>query len=752
MKNRLLLGRLLFYDGKVKEAAGHASAIVAQKKVSAPTLEESAKTLLKSCETKSHDWEALATRPFYKDVCKLGLLAVYYRNAGNQEKFESTIQEILKDNKPSYNRGEALMLSRQWDKAIENFSENSLHRFVHLSQLLGKHESALKLIGLENPNGRSAAWYQESLLAVESLALPTMEKRSMRRPSIKILPRRKDKDSKPDDGDEKIKPAILVDLPDYQFEKTKREQLLLAVQVADLLCEIGEDEEAISLLTAIGKTEFSKQDHQTCFPRILRVERDRELYSQLEKHLVEYLQKYEMHEKAWREVLPKEGVAGAASAAVVWLKVLSEREKTQKSEINVEHVRRVVRLYSTNRFPFISEPELESLAKKFVTSVHVTKSPADNLTHLARLCNHHGHSEMALKYFKSALSFKSSYSNRLNVADQYRRMEQWEDARKAYTKTVISNPESVTARMLAGYCDIQAGKATLAQLDGESDPAPRLESNNNVKAAKKMIQRGEEAMRWADLSLLYDTSRRYALSNDFNTRGLEDLRVEQLHRIVDFQNARPIYFVAGGSLAFNDETMPLDERLFLVSIGQACINHPSSWYEFMDGYTAAGSNNELLRTQYRIEQNNISGALDAARDCHNASPYDVKKAFELVEAFEKAGETDAADEVFKNYFDFMEASTKQYPKSFFFHHCLASLCLMCERELEEGLKFAKLAVTMPCKQAAVHLTLAQLHFALGNKSKANDALKVAIELTPNSKEVNEAKKKFAGQGSAESQD
>ena len=748
LQNRLMLGRLLFYNGEIKEAADHATAMIEwEKSTEHPILLESAKTLRKSCETKTHNWQALASRPFYEGVCKLGLLAVFYRCDGDTEKFQATLKEILDDHKPSFARGEALMLSRQWEQAIENFAATSqLYKAVELSRLLCEHESGLKLVGLGNPRGRSAAWFNESMTAVETRALREANAKAKEGAAIKKAVEEDEEKETGNDAQAPMKEQVAVDEPDYLFAKDKLSQIRVALQVADTLCEFGETNEATILLNEIAKSDFSKQGLGPLYPRLLRIERDRSRNSLLETHLVHYFQKYPYQEKAWQESLPSSGIRDAAKAAGVWMKVLAENEKLQGTDVNREHVGKILRLYSTNRFPLVQKPEMKSLAEQYISwqdrSNIKNEALAINLAHLARLCDQHGHPEMAIGYFKNAVTAHRARKNFLNLADQLRKMERWEEASLTYELMYQANMSLRMERLLAGYCEIKAGEELIAQNSDSDQKDPAL-----ARQANTMIEHGKQTMQLADLSLLYDTRNRLSIARAFADRDLKELRLVQLHRIIDFQNARPINFVAGGTLASLDDEMDIGERLFLVDIGQACINHPSSWYQFTNGYTQTGANNEHMRARHYLEQNDIPSAIASAEDCRIAGPLNAKYAAKLVKEFEKAGEAEAAGMIFQSYFDFIESKAKKYPKSRQFALSLCKLCHLSDRELERGLEFANAAAALPIKTADVYLSLAQVHFALGNKAKADDALEQAFELAPNSEELKKAKEKFKGQQS-----
>jgi tetratricopeptide (TPR) repeat protein len=128
------------------------------------------------------------------------------------------------------------------------------------------------------------------------------------------------------------------------------------------------------------------------------------------------------------------------------------------------------------------------------------------------------------------------------------------------------------------------------------------------------------------------------------------------------------------------------------------------------------------------------GRLDEARQEVGAvlavCPGRLELALTVVPELTRRGYTKDADELYARVLAFHDALCKEHPGSAWCHNNLAWLSARCRRDLDVALVHARKAVELEPDNAGYLDTLAETYFQRGDKARAIEAEKRAIELQP----------------------
>lgn len=113
-----------------------------------------------------------------------------------------------------------------------------------------------------------------------------------------------------------------------------------------------------------------------------------------------------------------------------------------------------------------------------------------------------------------------------------------------------------------------------------------------------------------------------------------------------------------------------------------------------------------------------------------AMPAGIDLPIYVVPELEKGGHKKEAEDLFARVYTFHEKSCADNPKSAVAHNSLAWLAARCRRQLDKAVEHAQKAVDLAPDVPGYHESLAEAHFQKGDKTKAVEAIKKAIELEP----------------------
>jgi tetratricopeptide (TPR) repeat protein len=147
-------------------------------------------------------------------------------------------------------------------------------------------------------------------------------------------------------------------------------------------------------------------------------------------------------------------------------------------------------------------------------------------------------------------------------------------------------------------------------------------------------------------------------------------------------------------------------------------------------YVAVPAKVHRARARGLLAAGKLDEAVREAKRCLDSLPGDVDVPILLSAGLEKAGRKQDADELFARVNGVLAEICKDYPKCSWAHNSVAWLGACCARDLDAALAHARRAVELDPDAAGYRDTLAEVYFQLGDKAKAVEAQKKAIELAP----------------------
>jgi tetratricopeptide (TPR) repeat protein len=130
------------------------------------------------------------------------------------------------------------------------------------------------------------------------------------------------------------------------------------------------------------------------------------------------------------------------------------------------------------------------------------------------------------------------------------------------------------------------------------------------------------------------------------------------------------------------------------------------------------------------EAGDLDGALREARAALALLPGDIDLAIDLVPRLEKAGRRKEADELFERALSLRRGILEDHPDASAHHNSLAWLAARTGRELDLALKHAGRAVELEPSEPMYLDTLAEVHFARGDRDRAVELIQKCIDLAP----------------------
>jgi tetratricopeptide (TPR) repeat protein len=143
-----------------------------------------------------------------------------------------------------------------------------------------------------------------------------------------------------------------------------------------------------------------------------------------------------------------------------------------------------------------------------------------------------------------------------------------------------------------------------------------------------------------------------------------------------------------------------------------------------------------------LDQGKIDEALAEHQLAFAAQPGDVDAIEQILPKLIAAGRKDDADKVFDQMYEAYEKVCRSFPSAARFHNDLAWLAARNDRRLDDALQHAEEAVRLKPDMMGYVDTLAEVHFRRGNREKAIELEKQAIEREPKNKNFQEQLKRF----------
>jgi len=348
----------------------------------------------------------------------------------------------------------------------------------------------------------------------------------------------------------------------------------------------------------------------------------------------------------------------------------------------------------------------------------------DAIKGIAEVCLIHDHHDLARHYFMMALDQPSPAAAMMRIADTYAQQERWSDAADWYSKAWQQEEKDPVALYLQGHALQQAGQS------GEGDKLVAL----------------------ATLLPLGDIAERQKLANGLVQRGLRDQAVEQWELML---RLGPMDSWEG-SQAWAVRDAARYVCYHSADVGQirsASLRRRRVFY-LLKTNTAFIDIEYYARTMHQIHKALAGGLLEQGKTdeaireiwlAHKARPDEVDVALDLTEQLNAAGRSEVADELFKSIYGTYDRVIRDFPNSAHHHNNLAWLCARSERQLDDALRHARLAVELRPNYAAYVDTLAEAHFRLGDREQAIKFSRRAVELEPDDETLKQQLERFQKQ-------
>jgi tetratricopeptide (TPR) repeat protein len=161
------------------------------------------------------------------------------------------------------------------------------------------------------------------------------------------------------------------------------------------------------------------------------------------------------------------------------------------------------------------------------------------------------------------------------------------------------------------------------------------------------------------------------------------------------------------------------------------------------GYLDLGVSIHQTRARGLLAKGDKQGALALLKVCNDLIPGSIKVVEEFHPLLRKAGMDAEADQLFENSFKIYSESAKQYPDSASQHNNAAWVAALCGQRLDEALALAERAVKLAPESPSYADTMAEVHFARGDREQALTWARKSVELEPDTKLYQDRLQAFA---------
>ena len=293
--------------------------------------------------------------------------------------------------------------------------------------------------------------------------------------------------------------------------------------------------------------------------------------------------------------------------------------------------------------------------------------------------------------------------------------ERWTDAAAQYGRAVAANQGNPFPWFMQGTALIRSGQA---------------------EAGRKLVQT-------ANLMCL-DSPSRYQLANLLQDRNLREEAREQWQLLQKTGNPEDQYVTIAnqhlGNLISDKEPLTAADHWDQLRFH---VLKPTTNLTEQAGYLDIAHSLHRTRARGLLLKEDRKAAFELLALCEQLQPGEIKLVEEFFPLFKKQGLPEEADKLFENSFRIYHGLAKEYPDSANFHNQAAWVAAICVRRLDEALLLAERAVKLAPESPSYLDTLAEVHFARGNRELALEWAHKAAALDPGAKFYEERLQAFA---------
>ncbi len=346
-------------------------------------------------------------------------------------------------------------------------------------------------------------------------------------------------------------------------------------------------------------------------------------------------------------------------------------------------------------------------SRELAAFVDSLKKESPALRRLAvRVCNVHGLTAQALEIQKQIASDRPDMESWWQLAEMYMNTGKWSDAAKAYAECVRTSADHGAAALYQWALARERAGETGKEVNDVFQRAVSLplgDTRQHVQLSGLMWS----AKDWGRFEESARQIRSLASTvEDYPRQTL--LRLADRTRVSDPGRAADCLELALLTYLYPRSHQSLEPRILLHLAAQ--------------------------RHRYRSHALFTAGETDKAlrhvRVFHNLNPGDASVSEDILPYMERAGLRAEADAIFERAFTLNTDACDLFPRSPSAHNNLAWLCARARRRLDVALEHAEKAVALEPESGAYLDTLAEVHFALGDRTMAVSFSRKAVKLEP----------------------
>jgi tetratricopeptide (TPR) repeat protein len=368
----------------------------------------------------------------------------------------------------------------------------------------------------------------------------------------------------------------------------------------------------------------------------------------------------------------------------------------------------------------------------------------ERLRALAEICALHGEFDEAIALFE--LEARTAVANR--------ELEKAEREANGESEVVHGTGLAREAAAWLRIGDLHYGRKLWAEAAAAYDEAWRHDRLHSIApylkgrtlAAAGRVEAGRELMNLARLLPLADSELRANFCRSLEERGLADVAMEEREKILLF-----------GRYDIDDDHVPDAVQEVAIHVRDTDpLRAAALWRFFVVYLLRAGPmydpSEVCPEVALRMRRGRALGLLRAGKPddalaeirlARAAAPLDSELVETVVPLLDEQGRRADADAVFADTFAVFDQIARDFPKSARYRNEAARLSARCGRRLDEAKTHAEEAVRMAPDHAAYWHTLAEVCFRRGEREKAIEHARRAVELEPANETLKKRLERYA---------
>ncbi len=487
--------------------------------------------------------------------------------------------------------------------------------------------------------------------------------------------------------------AVKLDDPEEKFQ--------IDLRRARLLYLTGERDSAIQLFDALAERTLTVP-HDSHFVRdLLKLMVRLGLKDRAGEHLLRVMsertkQRERMDEENYQIL---DAVFGDdAPMVAVWLRFLRQK-LAKESATNV--IKRANELLNGKAGGQLDEwvKELTEMARK--------NPPAwqGATLAIAEAYRKSGNDKKAEEHYREAVKVSTAGNGKRRLADFLLEKKRYSDAATAYEQAWRDQVDDPFLLFMQGHCLRLAGQPKEGNRLIEAAHRIGLASEESRGRFADELDKhnfGDHARRERELAMSLGWYRHWSVGNMLNAMGRDALR----HK--DYGTAATFF-----------------ERSL---VGALRVN---ANYIDASAYLMVPQSIAHCRIRASLADGKIDEAIAQARASLAIMPGNIDLVIGMVNELDRRGRKGDSNAIYNGARDLYTKLATEHPGSAFAHNSVAWISANCRRDLDKALVHAKKAVELEPNGAGYIDTLAEVHFRLGDKEKAIEAMKKCLELSPN---------------------